>query len=64
MLTPRPLKILTTAAINLFDQLHHITPLLLLASGADTHMHTDVREQSNSKKPGVHQPQHAGVSLA
>ena len=41
----------------------HVTPLVINSlGGRHTHTHTDIRRQSNSKKPGVHQPQ-AGVHL-
>ena len=35
----------------------HITPLVINSSwGKQTHTHTDVQGQSNSEKPGMHQP--------
>ena len=44
---------------------HHITPLVINSlRGRHTHTttHTDIRGQSNFKKPGVHQPM-AGTHL-
>ena len=39
----------------------HIMPLVINSLGADTHTntHTNVRGQSNSKKPGTRRPAHA-----
>ena len=36
---------------------HHIMPLVINSlAGGHTHTHTDIHRQSNSKKPGEHQP--------